>query len=139
MKKSTKQVIGAIGVGAAIGGGLMAEAILTAPKSHADVPVSGCQDDLWIMLDSKRRVICDGPIQPDGQYLRVRIRYTAAHEVPGRTNCYGYSYVSCTTYSGYFVPYNEAERTSYYVSVNPEAENHKLDNEPEHLVNGNRF
>lgn len=139
MKKAVKEVAVAAIIGASIPASLFCVNQLVAPaKAHADVPITGCQDDLWIMWDSKRRIICDGPIQADGQYLRVRIRYTAAHTVPLTTSCYGYSYISCTTTGGYFVPYNEAERTSYLVSVNPEAENRKLDNEPEHLVNGTR-
>lgn len=139
MNKAVKQVIIATTVGAAIGGGLTAEAILTAPKSHADIPISGCQDDLWWTLDATRRTICDGIVMPDGTYTRVRIRYTPRHYVPFTCSTYGsYSYASTSCSGGYTVDYNEAERTSYMVSINPEADNRHLPDEPEHLVNGLR-
>ena len=139
MNKAVKQVIIATTVGAAIGGGLTAEAILTAPKSHADIPISGCQDDLWWTLDAKRRLICDGVVMPDGTYTRVRVRYSPSYYVPYSCSSYGsYSYRTYSCSGDYTVPYSEAERRSYTVSINPEAENRHLPDEPEHLVNGLR-
>ena len=139
MKKAVKEIAVAAVIGASIPASLFCVNQLVAPaEAHADIPISGCQDDLWWTIDATRRTICDGIVMPDGTFTRVRIRYTPAHYVPLRTSCYGYSYISCSTTGGYSVPYSEAENTSYIVSTNPEADNRHLPDEPEHLVNGLR-
>ena len=90
---------------------------------------AGCQDDFWfVLLQSTRRLICDGPMQPDGSWNRMRVRYTPRHYVPITTNCYRYS---CTSYGGYWVDYSEAENIIY--PVNPNAENKPLPDEPGYL------
>ena len=51
-------------------GGLAALAIVgvaPTPTASAD---PGCQTMLWGFLGSQRRTICDGPIRPDGSWMR---------------------------------------------------------------------
>jgi len=76
----------------------------------------GCQDDLWWTLQATRRLICDGKLFEDGHWNRLRVFYTPAHHVPLTTNCYGYSYISCTTTGGYDVAYHEASNEIYIVT-----------------------
>ena len=84
----------------------------------------GCQDDLWWTLQATRRLICDGTLQTNGSWMRLRVMYTPAHQVP--VTCYGRYYVTCS--GGYFVDYNEAANETYIVT--PET---KLPDEPGYL------
>jgi hypothetical protein len=116
----------------AFGAILGATGVGYATDAHAD-PLSGCQDDLWIVpFQSTRRVICDGAIRPDGSWLRAREFYTPAHDVPLTTRCSGgVYYSSCTTTGGYFQP-----RTSQGVETYIVFPDNVLPDEPPHLVNG---
>ena len=103
------------------------------PKAKADV-VSGCEDLLWIMpFQSTRRAICDGVRRPDGSWLRSRVHYTPRYYKPLTTNCYGSSFISCTTTGGYWVDYNEFSSDQYIVF-----DSNVLPTEPGHLENNNR-
>ncbi|ASR85576.1 hypothetical protein I5G80_gp068 [Mycobacterium phage Krueger] len=113
-------------------GALAAAASLTlAPVSRADDYDPGCKIDLWGFLGSSRRLICDGPIQPDGSWMRSREFYIPAHRVPLRTTCSGSYSVTCTTTGGYF----QEERSDgiEVYRVTPET---LLADEPPHLVEG---
>ncbi|QBP29758.1 hypothetical protein SEA_TYPHA_103 [Mycobacterium phage Typha] len=92
--------------------------LVPAPTASAD---PGCRTDLWGFLASQRRLICDGPIQPDGSWKRVRVIYTPAHRVPvscGRYSCWG----------GYWVDQSIWSQESY--PVRPET---VLPDEPPHI------
>lgn len=111
-------------------GALMAAGALAAPPAHADYN-PGCQTVLWGFLGSQRRTICDGPIQPDGHWERARAVWTPAHQVPATTTCSGYSYVSCSTYGGYWV-----DKTVNDVAQYPVTDATVLPDEPGHLAPG---
>jgi hypothetical protein len=87
---------------AALAAAALTTAIPFAPQAQAE-PAVGCQTDygFWF-LKGTVRTICDGAIRPDGSWLRNREFYTPAHQVPMTTNCYGYRYITCTTYGGYW-------------------------------------
>ncbi len=115
----------------AVAGAIGAGAVLAAAPAHARPdPDLGpnCDTVLWGFLGSQRRTICDGPVQPDGSWERKRSVWTPAHQVPTRTSCYGRSYVSCTTYGGYFVDMKINDREQY--TVTPDT---VLPDEPGHL------
>lgn len=102
-------------------GGLAALAIVgvaPTPTASAD---PGCQTMLWGFLGSQRRTICDGPIQPDGSWMRVRAVWWPERWVPttcGRYSCWG----------GYW---QDAGGTREVYPVNPTS---VLPDEPGHLV-----
>lgn len=125
-KHMLRRILAAIGVGAFVGAG-----IVSMPAARAD-DVVGCQTDGWGFLGlTQKRELCDGPIHPDGSWLRRRVVYTPAHQVPLRTNCYGYSYISCTTTGGYYQPYSESDHETYPVTADT-----VLADEPGHLNAG---
>ncbi|AFN37765.1 hypothetical protein FGG44_gp77 [Mycobacterium phage MacnCheese] len=124
--KSVRVVLAAAAVAAA--------AVGLAPTASADSQYDpGCKVDLWGFLGSSRRMICDGPIRPDGSWLRSREFYVPAHQVPLRTSCYGSYSISCTTTGGYF-----QERTSDGIEVYPVTPDTVLGDEPGHLDEGAR-
>lgn len=95
-----------------------------------DYPGIHCVDDLWWTLQATRRVLCDGPMQPDGSWTRAREFYTPAHNVPLTCSTYGGSYYSSTSCSGgYWVP-RQSEGIETY-PVNPVI---KLADEPGHIA-----
>jgi hypothetical protein len=64
----------------------------------------GCQLVPWGFLGTQRRALCDGPIQPDGSWMRRRIEFYPAHYVPASSSCSGGSYSTyCTYYPGGYV------------------------------------
>ena len=90
------------------------------PKAKADDGI-GCQTVLWGFLGSQRRTICDGPIQADGSWMRVRAIWWPERWVP----------VSCSRYScwgGYWI--EEGGNREVY-PVRPET---VLPDEPGHLI-----
>lgn len=121
----------AIGVGVVVFV-LALGALWASSQSKADPYPSGakCVDQFWLIpFQSNRRTICDGPILPDGSWIRLREFYSPAHRVPLRTSCYGTYSFSCTTTGGY-----TAERTSNGIesySVRPET---VLADEPGHIA-----
>lgn len=80
--------------------------------ANADVH-PGCANDPWGFLGSKTRTICDGPKQPDGSWVRFRIVWIPAHDVPISTSCGEYS---CTTSGGYFQDTQIFEKVKYPVT-----------------------
>lgn len=73
--------------------------IISAPTANSDVQ-PGCESVPWGFLGSQTRSICDGPIQADGSWVRYRMVWVPAHQVPLRTSCSAYG---CTTSGGYYV------------------------------------
>ncbi|QFG11493.1 hypothetical protein I5G87_gp69 [Mycobacterium phage Ekdilam] len=116
---------------ATLGAAVAASGIALAPVSHADAYDPGCKVDRWGFLGSSRRLICDGPIQPDGSWMRSREFYIPAHRKPLRTTCSGSYSVTCTTTGGYFQ--EEVSDGIEVYRVTPET---LLGDEPPHLVEG---
>jgi hypothetical protein len=83
-----------------------------APLANADVD-PGCESVPWGFLGSQTRSICDGPLQADGSWIRFRMIWIPAHNVPIRTSCGSYS---CTTTGGYFQPEQVYEKVKYPVT-----------------------
>ena len=86
--------------------------LVCAPTANAEVQ-PGCQDDLWGFLGSQTRSICDSPKAADGSWIRFRVVWVPAHNVPIRTSCSSYS---CTTTGGYFQPEQVFEKVKYPVT-----------------------
>ena len=95
--------------------------ISCAPIANSDVQ-PGCESVPWGFLGSQTRSICDGPLHADGSWIRYRMVWVPAHEVPIRTSCSTYS---CTTSGGYYV--NEQIISKEKYPVRPET---VLPNEP---------
>ena len=134
MKKSVKEVAGSALIASSITASLFCVNQLANPaEAHADV-VTGCEDIIWFMpFQSTRRAICDGVKRPDGSWLRSRVHYTPRYYKPLTTNCYGSSFISCTTTGGYWVDYNEFSSDQYIVF-----DHNVLPTEPGHLENNVR-
>lgn len=109
-------------------GAIPAAAWVSTPVVHAD-QVGNCQTDLWGFLASQRRLLCDGPVNGDGGWLRHRQVYTPAHWVPFTCNTYGsYSYSSTSCSGGYAVSLTITDDEVY--PVFPDT---VLSDEPGHL------
>jgi len=81
------------------------------PRAAAD-PEVGCESIHWGLFGSQRRLICDGPIRPDGSWERARAVITPAHYVP--FSCYsGIYYSNCS--GGYNVDLTIQSRETYIV------------------------
>lgn len=94
-------------------GAILGAMLLANPNAKADS--DGCEEILWGFLATQRRVLCDGPLRPDGSWTRERVILTPAHQVP--TYCYGsYRFMTCS--GGYFVGRVVNSAESY--PVNPE-------------------
>lgn len=87
-------------------------ALVLAPQASAYVDM-GCQTDRWGFLGSQGRTLCDGPRNADGSWLRARVVWTPAHQVP--STCYGGYYVS-TCYAGYWVDQTVQSQETYVVT-----------------------
>ena len=108
---------------------IAATTLISPPVASAD-EVSGCVTDRGIWLfKGTARTICDGVRRPDGSWLRAREFWTPAHYKPLRTNCYGYSYISCTTTGGYWV-----DRASSGVETYVVFDHNVLPDEPGHIA-----
>lgn len=129
MRRSTaRRLLTCVAVGAVLGAaGIEA----CAPPAHADTIV-GCKTDLWGFLASQRRELCDGPIHADGSWLRRRVIFVPAHQVPLSCFTSGGPYFASTNCSGgYYQPYSEVDRETY--AVTPAT---VLGDEPGHLDGG---
>jgi hypothetical protein len=82
------------------------------PSANADVR-PGCENIPWGFLGTQTRSICDGPLQPDGSWVRFRMIWVPAHEVPISTSCGTYS---CTTRGGYWQDEQVFEKVKYPVT-----------------------
>jgi hypothetical protein len=92
MKKLNASALASVSIGAA----LALASSVDVPVAAADIP-SNCVQQFWMVgLRSATRTICDGPIQPDGSWLRARSFYAPAYIAPGYSTCYGYGF--CTFY-----------------------------------------
>lgn len=87
---------------------------ISTPLANADVQ-AGCVNDRWGFLGSQTRSICDGPLQPDGSWVRFRMVWIPAHQVPVSTSCGAYS---CSTSGGYFQDVQIFEKVKYPVTPN---------------------
>jgi len=103
------------------GAASVAVAISCAPIANADVQ-PGCESVPWGFLGSQTRSICDGPILADGSWVRYRMVWVPAHQVPVSTYCGTYS---CSTSGGYYVNEQIVSKEKY--PVRPET---VLPNEP---------
>lgn len=83
-----------------------------ATTANADVQL-GCESIPWGFLGTQTRSICDGPIQPDGSWVRFRMVWIPAHQVPVRTSCGTYS---CSTSGGYWQDEQVFEKVKYPVT-----------------------
>lgn len=101
--------------------------MLTPPEVHAAPP--GCEQIAWGFLGSQQRLICDGPIRPDGSWERSRVIGVPAHYRNARSSCSSGTYYSdCTFYPAGWVEQVTVEDTSYIVFPW-----NVLPNEPGHL------
>lgn len=112
---------------------LAAAAVLTGTGvgwgiAEASATPANCEVLKWGFLGSQRRVICDGPLQADGSWMRRRIVFTPAHTTPGYSYCSGGSYSYCTYYPPQWVD-DQIWGDDYYL-VTPET---VLRDEPGHL------
>lgn len=97
-----------------VAGTIGGAAIALAAPSSAD---PGCQTVMWGFLGSQRRTICDGPVQPDGSWLRARVITTPAHQTS--TSCYSYgsgSFVNMNCTPGMFIPEQVNDKQLYPVT-----------------------
>ena len=101
--------------------------MLTPPEVHA--APAGCEQIPWGFLGTQQRLICDGPVRPDGSWERTRTIGVPAHYRNASSSCYGGSYSSsCTFYPAGWVEQVTVEDTSYIVFPF-----NVLPNEPGHL------
>lgn len=119
--RTVRRLLAAVAAGAV----LMGCGIGWAGTGKADT-IGACKTDLWGFLASQRRELCDGQLHPDGSWLRQRVIYVPAHQVP--FNCY-YGRYSSSCSGGYFQPYAEVARETY--PVTPDT---VLPDEPGHLA-----
>jgi hypothetical protein len=90
---------------------LTAGSVVTAAESRADTTEPGCVSQFWMIgLRATTRFICDGPIQPDGSWMRARAFYARAFTAAGYANCWGYGY--CTFMPPREIP--EYDKRDYY-------------------------
>jgi hypothetical protein len=101
-----------------------------APHSKADPYVpANCNQKPWGFLGSKTRLICDGPIRPDGSWMRIRIIGIPAHYANPSSSCSGGEYYSnCTYYPGGYVPEQDSDNETY-----PVRQDTVLADEPGHM------
>ena len=112
---------------AALMSGVVSLGIVVAPSASA-LPAN-CISQPWGFLGSQTRQICDGPILPDGSWLRHRVIGVPAHYANPSSSCSGGAYYSnCTYYPGGYVAEYDSDDETY--SVRPET---VLPDEPGHL------
>jgi hypothetical protein len=105
-------------------------AIVEAPHAKADPPPN-CNVAPWGILRLKTRIICDGPIQPDGSWMRHRIIGIPAHyENPSSSCSSGEYYSNCTYYPGGWVDDQISDNETYPVTAGT-----VLPDEPGHMPN----
>jgi hypothetical protein len=108
--------------------GLTAAFAIAAP-AHADSIPPNCEHRDWGFLRLKDRFICDGPIQPDGSWMRTRRIGIPRHYEYPTTECSGGDYYSsCTSYPGGWVAAKWDDDETY-----PVTPDNVLPDEPGHL------
>jgi hypothetical protein len=101
---------------------------LSASFSEGVIPPN-CQEQPWGFLGSMVRAICDGPIQPDGSWMRHRVIGVPAHYEYPSSSCSGGVYSSyCTYYPGGWVDEVDTDNEIYPVTLET-----VLPDEPGHL------
>jgi hypothetical protein len=102
--------------------------------AHANPVPANCSVAPWGFLGSKTRLICDGPIRPDGSWMRTRIIGIPAHYANPSSSCSGGQYYSnCTYYPGGYVPEQDSDNETYPVrrdTVLPDEPGHMPDPAP---------
>lgn len=96
--------------GATISAALLTGGMVTAGEASAE---PNCVQQMWWRGEAFRfvtRTLCDGPIFPDGSWMRARNFYGAAYYVP--VSC---SYYSCT--GGYWRPVYDSGVETYPVTA----------------------
>lgn len=97
--------------------------------TRAEAVPPNCKQEFWLIaFQSNTRTICDGPIAPDGSWVRIREFWSPAYRVPLRTSCYGTYSLSCTTTGGYVQPMTSQGIEQYIVFPH-----NVLPDEPGHL------
>jgi hypothetical protein len=116
---------------ALIGAAIAAATIGAAPAKAAPIPPN-CESHPWGFLGlTKVRMICDGPIQPDGSWMRHRVIGVPAHYENPSSSCSGGQYYSnCTFYPGGWVAEQDSDNETY--PVRPDT---VLPDEPRHMPN----
>jgi hypothetical protein len=103
------------GVAALVVSGVAAAGLVVAPPAAADSDTEpGCVSQFWMVgLRATTRIICDGPLNPDGGWMRARAFYAPAYVTDSFTSCYGAgSFVNCLTTPSREVP--EYDERDYY-------------------------
>jgi hypothetical protein len=112
-----------LGLGAAI-----SVATIHAPAAKADV-ASNCETRDWGFLGYKTRAICDGPIRPDGSWMRERVIGIPAHYQNASSDCSSSEYSShCTYYPAGWVDAKISSDDTYPVTAGT-----VLPDEPGHM------
>lgn len=119
-----------IAAGVFLTSALASGSVIVAHEAKAYEP--GCVQQFWMVgLRATTRTICDGPVQPDGSWMRARQFYAPAYVTNARTNCYGGGYnVYCTTYPPRQIA--EFDQQEVY-PVTPQT---VLPDEPGHIAEG---
>lgn len=100
-----------------------------APRSMANPLPVNCNSAPWGFLGSKTRLICDGPIRPDGSWMRTRIIGIPAHYAYPSSSCSnGEYYSNCTYYPGGYIPEQDSDNETY-----PVRQDTVLPDEPGHM------
>jgi hypothetical protein len=113
-------------------------ALSAAPIAGAD---PGCESIRWGFLGSQTRQLCDGPIRPDGSWMRTRTFLVNAYQeyneicTPSFTGSFSDSFPggfsggeSCTRYPTRWVPERVKSEETYVVTPDT-----VLPDEPGHL------
>lgn len=95
---STRLLTAMMAVGATMTAGIVG----FASPVHANPLPPNCETHPWGFLGlTKTRIICDGPIQPDGSWMRERWIGVPAHYAYPSSSCsYGEWSSNCTYYPG---------------------------------------
>jgi hypothetical protein len=117
-------------IATAIGGALLGGSLVSTGTAHAG-RIDNCQYDPWGFLGlTKQRMICDGPILPDGSWWRHRRIARPDYYQRSSSSCdfdyYGGVY--CTRYDGGWVAGQVDDDETYL--VRPDT---VLPDEPVHL------
>jgi hypothetical protein len=118
MRKAIASTLAGVAIGAGFG---------LAPSAQALPP--GCQQVPWGFLGTQVRQICDGPVLPDGSWMRHRVEGYPEHYAYPSSSCSSGSYSSyCTYYPGGDVAERDTDNETYPVRVDT-----VLPDEPGHL------
>jgi hypothetical protein len=116
-----------------LGAGIAAATIGAAPAKANPIPPN-CVSQPWGFLGLKTREICDGPIQPDGSWMRHRMIGIPGHYEYPSSSCSSGEYSShCTFYPGGWVDDQVSDDETYPVrseTVLPDEPGHMPDPAP---------